>query len=413
MIKPLLSSLIPIFLGLGFLVVGTPEIVNAQTTNENSPGEYPSESATPKTPSTTLESKDAPPINKLSEDAKVSEHFAWQGIGGYKGDDGRFQVEVLGTLNRGRFVKKNTVIQKKIKGKWVNIPFEKLKKDFDFEFDFEAPAFAFRMNLTKGEYRIHAVLFIDSETFEYDFEFETSDKWPPLPPPATRVYLCNKCFNFGAGLNYLNYQQTPPDGLDPINYSVFTPLPLSFEARWAINKKNGIRLEYHKQSGPAIESDTITLEKSAVGWSYLTLGADNILKDNGKLLGLSYSNGFLYGLQFHSIPFLNTSDSTTYSIEPFNLISLGAGGFTGIRMEQSELIFLMRLQLALTGQGEVKLKSGLSFDGALSYIRDSGKNYYWGLYWGGQYHSYKYELGSEGTYSLVVSKIEGRWGLRF
>jgi hypothetical protein len=357
---------------------------------------------------------DAPPINKLSEDAKVTEYFAWKGIGGYKGESSRYQVEVLGTLSRGRFINKNTSIQKKMKGKWVPITPEKLKSECDYEFEFNAPDFAFRMNLTKGEYRIRVALFIDSETFEYDFEFETSDRWPPLPPPAIKLYLCQKCLTLGAGINYLNYQQTAFDDLDPINYSVFTTLPLSLESRIGINRRNAFRFEYHRQSANPIKAENINLQSPNINWSYMAIGGDSILVSNGKLFGISYSNGFMYGVQLHMVPFLRPVSGTEYTIGNFNLLSLGGGGFTGIRIHDTEVIVMMRMQVALSGQGDVKIKNGLSFDGSISYLKDiSIQNMFWGLYWGGQYHSYKYELEGTGTYSLILSKIEGRFGYRF
>ncbi len=135
---------------------------------------------------------------------------------------------------------------------------------------------------------------------------------------------------------------------------------------------------------------------------------------------LGWTSDKVFGLSRYQMPILKQviGATQTFTLADFNLLSIYGGGFAGLKIWESEFISWMRLQYPISGTGAAKLSNGISFDGALTYLSPSAsKKSYWGLTWGGQYHSLNYNIQSENntnrTFSIFISKMDFIYGYSF
>lgn len=225
---------------------------------------------------------------------------------------------------------------------------------------------------------------------------------------------CNYCLWVGAGGQYLIFQQKPPQDIAPIDYREMGFPSAWIEARGKIWKSLGARIEFQTHQGPDVKSQSLKLLSNKVSWTYTTVGLDYQLNKIFNFLSHSWRPRFLVALQSHSMPFLLKSGSD-FTVSAFKFNSLSAGVYLDI-YESKNLQFMWtnRLQLPMPSGGEIKVKSGLSFDGAIGAIYFLSRDLTVSGFWGGQYHSLNYTIdGSQGKYLLVTSKVSALLGIYF
>jgi hypothetical protein len=363
--------------------------------------------------------------------SQVDDNLTWSGIRRYKIENGFYQLELKGILTSGKLVPRKTKLQRLMKGnKWQLAAPSELTDKYELDVVTSGNEFTLYLKLPKGQFQVSLFARIDGRDQEYPFQIEANESWPEAPPPAIGRYLCARCADLGLGFNYLSLSHSNVSTLAAINYSAIAVPAMTLQYRQKLSRISVLRAAYSYNKGADFSPKRITMKNSGVATSTLSLSFEQITKPNGVLLGGNYSSGYTYSINWYAFPMvrvLNNSNSL-YSIQTFNVYSASAGGFFGMKFGDSELIAQMRFQLPLTATG-VTFKGGLSFDGALTYLSGpssidtvggstkSPTGLYWGVTWGGQYHSYTYALPSEGlskgSYSVFLSKIEALIGYSF
>lgn len=224
--------------------------------------------------------------------------------------------------------------------------------------------------------------------------------------------ICKMCFWVGGGGDYLLFNQKSLTHSKTIKYSSFGAPSLWADLRFKIYGPVGFRAEYQSQATGEIKADTIVLDSSKINWAITTVGFDYKFKQFFQFFGRPLIPSFLLAYQKHSMPFIFPIDDTHFNVKQFDFTTLSAGLYFDIFLAKSwYLLWTNRIQYPLTESKNISVHSGLSFDGTIgaSYITPSGLVL--ALYWGGQYHSYKYKAqGDEGSYILMTSKLNALLG---
>lgn len=374
---------------------------------------------------------EAPDLSKITkETGQVDDNLTWTGIRRYHLEKNRYQLDLVGGLNSGKFVLKKSKFQRWKKNRWVDIPFDELLSKYDFETTRNGEEYTFSFVFPLGKYRINLAAKVNGNLEQYPFEVEVDNTWPEAPPPALKQYLCDHCMDFGVGFNYLTILHTPNSTLDPLNYASFSLPALDFNYRKKLSRSSGLRLQLAYHNGADLTEDAVTLMNKKIATSSLFLAYESVGTSFGRLFGSGVSSGLAYGVNAYSLPIVRSQTGLTevYSMQTLSVASLSLGGFWGLRMGTSEFVSKMNVQVPVAATG-VTLKQGFSFDGALMLLRHSeesnftqsekspAKGYYWGYQWSGQYHSYQYSIAEEGltdvSYSSFLSKMEAIFGFAF
>lgn len=219
------------------------------------------------------------------------------------------------------------------------------------------------------------------------------------------------------GVGFINYKQDPPENLKAVDYGSITLPNFSLRGQYLLNPKWALRGDYHRQSGDdlASTSSSVTISNTNVVWSHMGVEAEYLAFNTKNWWGIEFDPSWLLGIQYQDMPFVRATVSPNYTIDSFKFASLSLGALAMINPTRRwQFETFVRFQLALAGAGDVKLSSGFSFDGSVGVLYHWMKNWKWGAFWNGQYHSYKYKLsGSEGSYSLLSSKVDLTLGYQF
>lgn len=234
---------------------------------------------------------------------------------------------------------------------------------------------------------------------------------PTKPEPSkavsTRKSIPESSIWLGAGFYYLVYQQKTETTNVPVDYRGFSAPSLWLDFRQKLYKNFGLRLEYLSQSGSKAKSESLILEKKDISWSYSTIGFDYLWNRTFKWGDYFLQPSYLFAYQTHTMPFLKQNTSNKYSIESIKFSSLSLGYFLSMKYSPTSSFFITnRLQAPVSSGTDIKVNSGVSFDGAIGYNYQLASNWATAVFWGGQYHRLKYKyLDEVGDYVLLTSKL--------
>ncbi len=242
-------------------------------------------------------------------------------------------------------------------------------------------------------------------------------------PPSTSskkrkhsgLWTCKNCFWIGGGAHYLVFQQKPPANLEPVNYQSIGAPSVWTQFRFKVWKRLGVTAEYQSQSGADLKTKSLNIKDPKVNWTYSTFGFDYRFRKYFRLFKKVWLPRVLFAYQSHSMPFIQQQEDSTYSISPLQFNSLSVGGYFDILSSESWHFFLTnRIQVPIQSQSKVQVKQGLSFDGTIGAVYHFTPMLSLALFWGGQYHSLKYQDGLDtGNYTLWNSKMNALLGFYF
>lgn len=360
----------------------------------------------------------------------MDENLAWTGLRRYHIEKNVYQFDLVGELKTGRFIVKNSKLQRWKKDRWIDVSMDELIEKYSFEYIKNGNEHQFSLKLPQGKFRMTLSSKINGLVQYYPFEVDVDSSWPEAPPASLKRYLCDHCFDIGAGFNYLTMTHTPNSNLDLMNYAAFAAPAIDFNYRKKLARYTALRWQLAYHVGTDLTPDSVTLDNKAMATSTFALAYEKVGTPNGRFFSADYSSGMDYGVNAYQFPIVRSqpNGNTDYTIQSFQVQSLSLGGFWGLKIGESEFISRMNFQLPVAASG-ITFKQGMSFDGALMILRGPQKDYltssakspargsYWGYQWGGQYHTYKYSLKEEGledvNYSFFISKMELFWGYAF
>ncbi|MCB0415059.1 MAG: hypothetical protein KDD50_12045 [Bdellovibrionales bacterium] len=228
---------------------------------------------------------------------------------------------------------------------------------------------------------------------------------------------CENCIWMGFGFGILNYKQDPPQNLKPIDYGSITAPNFSLRGSVKLAQKWNLRWDAHSLTAQDLSSSDlqVSLLSKAIAWNYYGLEAEWKAFSKGTLFGYASQTSLIFGVQSQAMPFVIDAGSNQFSIGTFSFNSLSLGGVILLNAHKRwQYEAFMRLQVALSGDGDVKLDSGFAFDGSIGTIYNMTKSWKLGIFWNGQYHGYNYSIGaSPGTYSLLASQFDFSLGYHF
>ncbi|MCB9025557.1 MAG: hypothetical protein H6625_04500 [Bdellovibrionaceae bacterium] len=310
------------------------------------------------------------------------------------------------------WVKTNEKNQKKIR----KIPVKKLKIENKPIVDMKSDgSFTIKLRLPEGEVQVPVGLISGKQGARYQLVMYVKDKKIELKNQPKIYTECRYCIWLGAGFAYLAYQQDPPQDIKNVEYGAFGFPALSLRVRVKLLKDWNLRFAYHRLTGPELSSGDVTITDKSISWQHMGLEVDYRAISSFRLLGIKFDPALLVGVQNQDLPFLIQTSTNVFTIDSFkfNTASLGGMFFLNSHKIWYYEIF-MRLQMAMSSSGDIKLSSGFAFDGSLGAIYRLGENIRLGMFWGGQYHTYKYEINAApGAYSLLNSKIDLSLGYEF
>jgi hypothetical protein len=226
------------------------------------------------------------------------------------------------------------------------------------------------------------------------------------------IQTCRYCFLIGGGGDYLSFNQQSETYGKTIHYSSFGAPSLWADFRFKIFGPLGLRAEYQSQATGKIKSDTILLDSNRIYWTIATLGFDYKLKQFFRVYQRPVITSLLIAYQQHSMPFIFPVDDAHYNVRQFDFKTLSSGLYFDILVSKKwYLLWTNRLQVPIENSKHIKVHSGLSFDGAVGVAYHTNSGMVTSLYWGGQYHNYKYQTETDnGSYTLLTSKVNLLFG---
>lgn len=239
---------------------------------------------------------------------------------------------------------------------------------------------------------------------EISAERKTGKKRPSWVMPSS----CNKCLRVYSGFTYLFYTQAPPKNLKEVEYKNFTAPSYLVEGVYSLLPGWRARLEYVSHSPVELKSSSVNIKNDLISWSYLGIGADWNVAKPFSLFGFGWIPRLYFAYQMHSLPYLYEVDGGyTISSEKVDTFSAGFHFDIGSRGKSYNYFWSGRLQTPVNSGGKLKWESGgLGFEGAVGVAKQINKSWSWNIFWGGQYHQYKYTTGdSSADYKIGNSQI--------
>lgn len=224
-------------------------------------------------------------------------------------------------------------------------------------------------------------------------------------PKFTKKSIAESYLWLGRGPYYLIYQQNSKLNNAPVDYAAMAAPSVWLDFRQRLISNIGVRFEYLSQSGSKAKSES--LSNNIINWSYSTFGFDYLLNKTFKVGEYFLQPSYIIAYQSHSMPFLKSIDSNSYTIDSIKFSSLSMGYYLSFKYSEFGSFFITnRLQFPVASSSELKVASGFSFDGMLGMSYDVTSILAASVYWGGQYHKLKYNYGNDsGDYVLFSSKL--------
>lgn len=247
------------------------------------------------------------------------------------------------------------------------------------------------------------------------FCFSSAEVLPKLPVSNTSSKTvstdflgtdCDYCIYFGSGINYLVFQQKPPQNIEPVDFRNFGGPSFLFEATIKINKDFRYKMEYQNHPTSKMNSNSLVLNNNHVKWFYTNIGGEYLMPEEFVFFKYQWKPRIIFSYQIHSMPFMVQNESG-YTINNEGVDTLSAGfHFDIFATKYLTFIWRNRLQVPVRSHGELRVHSGVSLDGVIGIVRVFSKKWSSTLYWGGQYHQFDYSFNnSSGKYILGNSQL--------
>lgn len=247
---------------------------------------------------------------------------------------------------------------------------------------------------------------------------EPPESSPPTSPhpPATHEPALVKDFWIwiGAGVNYSTYSQTVP-GFSSVSFGRIKGPSQMAHAGFLLSPEYGVDLGYKSTPGEATAGTTISVAGGAYNWK--TMSAEMLYQPKNTWL-------WRLGIQQHQLPFIIPLAANSIEVRESNLTAASVGvEYRKLTRGNVRVEATLKYQYPISSSANVgtsfHLKPKLTFDGSLGAAYEVRKNYFLGVYWYGQYHSYAfdYRTSSGGSFSgsqnLFFSNLELRMGVEF
>lgn len=219
---------------------------------------------------------------------------------------------------------------------------------------------------------------------------------------------CNRCFRVYSGFTYLFYSQKPPKNLQEVEYKNFTAPSYLVEGVYRFLPGWRARLEYVSHSPAELKSNSVDFQNNQISWSYLGLGADWNFAKPFAFLGFAWVPRAYFAYQMHSLPYISEVNGVyTVSSEKVDTFSAGFHFDIGVRGKSYNYFWSGRMQTPVNSGGKLKWAGGgLGFEGAIGMAKKINESWSWNVFWGGQYHQYKYTVGDvSADYKIGNSQI--------
>lgn len=275
--------------------------------------------------------------------------------------------------------------------------------------------FEINIQLPEGDIQIPLRMVKAKQQASYLVSLNVQAKKIELKDAPTFKTDCKYCIWIGAGASFLGYKQDPPQDIKEVSYGAIGMPALSFRTNVRLTKDWRVRFAYHSLVGPDLDSTDVVILNKKIAWQHMGLEVDYRALRPFRLLGLKFDPAILVGVQMQDMPFLMQTTGSQFSIESlkFNTASIGGMFFINNHKRMYYELY-MRGQIPISSTGDVELRSGLAFDGSIGLIYRLSDSFRLGVFWGGQYHGYKYTINAEnGSYSLLSSKLDLSLGYEF
>lgn len=224
----------------------------------------------------------------------------------------------------------------------------------------------------------------------------------------------------GAGVNFTSYSQTIP-GISAVNFGRIKSLSQVLRAGFFFGDRYGLDLGYKMTPGKAESGSTITVRHEDYQWK--TLSAEAIYRPRGSE-GKSRSEWlWRVGAQQHEMPFIVPLAADNVEISTNSMTALSAGiEYRKLTEKNIRLETMIRYQhpvASASGFGSsFRLSPQFTFDGSVGAAYAVKPNLFLGIYWYGQYHSYKFDytdnsISFSGNQKLFYSNFDLRLGVEF
>lgn len=223
----------------------------------------------------------------------------------------------------------------------------------------------------------------------------------------------------GLGVNFTSYSQSV-SGFSDVNFGRIKSPSQFFHGGFFLDDQFGMDFSYKTTPGHAEASATTTVENGSYEWKTLS----------GELLIRSEPTNatpsewiWKVGAQQHEMPFIVPLTANSVSIQSNTLTALSAGvEYRKLTPKNVRIESFLRYQYPLSSHSNVgtdfKLQPRLTVDGSLGASYQFKPNFYIGVFWYGQYHSYVFDYvnnGSSysGTQKLFFTNFDLRLGVEF
>ncbi|MCB0408182.1 MAG: hypothetical protein KDD34_08265 [Bdellovibrionales bacterium] len=239
---------------------------------------------------------------------------------------------------------------------------------------------------------------------------------------------------FGAGGNYLYFQQSSPTINQNINFKTLK-LPSAFAKAWMwLNETWDISATAKMSPGNTSSSQDIQVQQGSYQWWIFATEATYYPESMRYDIFTNYKAqlAWRFGLQHHIVPFVARTENfdvnnTTTVLT--NDITMATAGFKFLIREHSRFTYevFLRYQYPLMSGDTFEIQPKFAFDGSLGAIYEYTKNWRVGLFWYGQWHEYQFthedtyrknkfpslDPNITGDTRLFFSNIELRAGFEF
>lgn len=253
---------------------------------------------------------------------------------------------------------------------------------------------------------------------------ESLNQHTPVPylqnSPRTNLLTNNFWIWVGAGVNFTSYSQTVP-GTSTINFGKIKSPSQVFRAGFFLDDQWGLDLGYNVTPGKAESGSSISVQNGDYEWK--ALSAETIYRPGSASDTKKSQWLWKLGVQQHEMPFIVPLSANSIKISSNNMTALTAGlEYRKITSKNLRLETMLRYQLPLASSSEegasFSLSPELTFDGSVGAAYELTPHVFLGVYWYGQYHSYKFDYkhnanSFSGDQSLFYSNFDLRLGVEF
>lgn len=224
----------------------------------------------------------------------------------------------------------------------------------------------------------------------------------------------------GTGVNFTTYSQSVP-GLSTVNFGRIKSPSLMFHSGFFFDDQFGLDLGYRITPGQAESGSSISVQNGDYEWK--TLSAETIFRPSSATEAQKSEWLWRLGLQQHEMPFIVPLTANSIKVSSNSMTALSAGvEYKKLTKKNIRIETLLRYQHPIASSSEVGSSFNLSpqftFDGSVGAAYQLRSSAFLGVYWCGQYHSYKFDYTNNsnsfsGKQSLFNSNVDLRLGVEF